>query len=284
MRIAALPLLALLAALAPGAAAQEGLRRQEIVFDELPEHTVADAPFDIAARATSGLPLTLTVVSGPAILDGKRLTLTGQPGLVVIRASQAGNAVWLPAKDAERAFTVHPAPSAPAILSGPAGGDVAIGEALVLSVEASGEPRPALQWRKDAVPITGATGRTLAIPSAALSDSAIYDVVASNASGSAASAPARVNVVKRRQTIEFQAANTSVAAGQQVALSANASSGLPVRFEIVSGVGSLNGDTLTSQGGTVVVEASQVGDSTYEPAMPVTQTFIFTSALGQHGP
>jgi len=272
--------LALLAALATGVAAQDGARKQEILFDELPERSVADAPFDLTARATSGLAVTLEVVSGPAVLDGKKLRLTGVPGLVVVRASQAGNAAWLPAHGAERAFTVRPRPSAPTIVSGPTGRDVEIGERLLLSVEVSGEPPPAFQWRKDRVPITGATARALEIASAALADSASYDVVVANASGEAVSSAARVTVTKRRQSIAFQAAMPSVPAGQPVVLAANASSGLPVRFEVVSGAGMLSGATLTSQGGTVVVQAEQSGDATFQPAMPVTQTFIFTPPQG----
>jgi hypothetical protein len=279
--MAALAAFAALAALAPAAAAQDAARKQEIIFEEIPAHAVGDAPFDIAAKATSGLALTLEVVSGPAVIDGRKLRLTGAPGLVVIRASQAGNAAFQPARDAERAFTVRPLPSAPAILSGPSGRDAEIGEAVALSVEAAGEPAPTFQWRRNGVPITGATGRDFVIASAALSDSGAYDVVASNPSGDATSAPAHVAVVKRRQSISFQGA-TSAAAGQPLAISATASSGLPVRFEVVSGAAVLSGEMLTSQGGAVVVQASQPGDSVYEPAMPVTQTFIFSSSPNQH--
>jgi len=277
--------IAALAALAfvPGAAADDGPRKQEIIFDEIPAHTIDDAPFDIVARSSSGLPLTLTVVSGPAVLDGKTLKLTGTTGLVIIRASQAGNAAFAPARDAERAFTVLARPSPPSILSGPMSREVAIGDALVLTVEASGEPPPSFQWRKDNVPITGATARALTIAQASLNDSGSYDVVATNASGRAASAPARVTVGKRHQSISFQSAGNATA-GQPVTLSANASSGLPVRFEIVSGVGTLSGDILTSQAGTVVVQAIQSGDANFEAAMPVTQTFIFAAAQGQHNP
>ena len=151
-------------------------------------------------------------------------------------------------------------------------------------MEASGEPPPTFQWRKDAVPITGATASRLTIAPASLSDSGTYDVVVTNATGEAVSSQARVSVTKRHQSISFQGAPNAVA-GQPVTLSANASSGLPVRFEIVSGVGILNGDTLTAQGGTVVVQAIQTGDATFEAAMPVTQTYIFsTTAPGQHPP
>jgi len=281
--VAAIAVLAALAAFAPGASAQDARRKQEILFDEIPAHTVGDAPFEIAARANSGLPVALEVVSGPAALDGKKLNLTGAPGLVIIRASQEGNAEFMPARDAERAFTVRPVPSAPAIRSQPTGMSVAVGGAVVLAVEASGEPEPALQWRRDGVPITGANSSRLSIVAATLFDSGTYDVIASNSSGEVRSAPARVAVGKRQQAISFQGATTAVA-GQPVPLSASASSGLPVRFEIVSGIAILNGETLTSQGGTVVVQATQPGDSTFEAASPVTQTFVFSAAASQRVP
>jgi hypothetical protein len=277
--------LALLGALAPGAAAQEEPRKQEIIFDELPERSVVDAPFDISARATSGLAIKLEVVSGPAVLDGKKLKLTGEPGLVVIRASQAGNSAWLPAHDAERAFNVRARPAAPAIISAPMGQDVEIGTHVTLSAEASGEPPPAFQWRKNRVPITGATARAYSIDSASASDAGSYDVVVTNASGEVTSPPARIAVTKRHQSIAFQVTATAVPVGQQCVVSATASSGLPVRFQIVSGSATLSGGTLTSQsGGSVVVQAEQSGDATFEAAMPVTETFFFTASQGSHPP
>ncbi|HEY1763576.1 MAG TPA: immunoglobulin domain-containing protein [Opitutaceae bacterium] len=271
---------ALGASLAAPASAQEAGRKQEIVLGELPELTVGDAPFEIGAKATSGLQVTVQIVAGPAALEGKKIRLTGQPGLVVVRVSQAGNADWLPARDVERAFTVRAHPSPPVFLSSPTGRDAGIGEHVVLFVDASGEPAPALQWRKNRIPIPGATGRTYEILAAVLSDAGSYDVVATNGSGEATSVPARINVTKRQQSILFQPGATSVPAGQIVALNAAATSGLPVHYTLVSGVGSVSGGTLSSPGGTVVVQAEQPGDATYEAALPVSQTFLFTTALG----
>ncbi len=286
-RSAAFPVLAALAALgvlAPASSAQDVRRKQEIVFAEIAAHTVGDAPFDIVAKATSGLAVTLEVVSGPAVLDGKSLKLTGEPGLVIVRASQQGNALFQPALDAERAFTVHARPSAPVIRSQPTGSNVGLGEPVLLAVEATGEPEPSFQWRKDGSAITGANGRRLSIAMAALADAGAYDVVVSNASGEVRSSVARVAVGKRHQAISFQPA-TAALAGQPVPLVASASSGLPVQFEVVSGAAFLSGNTLTSQGGLVVVRASQPGDSTFDAAEPVTQTFIFNPApSNQHVP
>jgi hypothetical protein len=282
---AALAALAVISALVPRASAQDARRKQDIVFSELPPRTVGDAPFTVSARATSGLPVTLELVSGPAVLDGKILKLTNMPGLVIIRASQEGNDSFLPASPAERAFPVNAKPSAPVILSQPAGARAGIGDIIMLSVDASGVPKPSLQWRKDGAPIPGATNRRLTIASATAADAGDYDAVASNSMGSATSEPARVAVGKRTQTISFQG-TTSATAGQTVMLVANASSGLPVRFDVVSGLAVVNGTVMTSSlGGTVVIQASQGGDSTYDAAAPVTQTFLITAGLnGQHLP
>jgi uncharacterized delta-60 repeat protein len=51
----------------------------------------ANATYELTATASSGLPVAFTVVSGPAVVDGRTLRPTGA-GLVVLRAEQAGNA------------------------------------------------------------------------------------------------------------------------------------------------------------------------------------------------
>ncbi len=282
---AAIAALALAAALAPSASAQDSRKKQDILFPELPARTVGDAPFLLAARATSGLPVAFEVVSGPAVLSGRTLKLRGAAGLVIVRATQAGNDTFLAALPAERAFAVNARPAAPAILSQPAGAEAGIGEILALSVEASGEPKPSFQWRRDGTPIAGATEARLTIAAATPGDSGAYDVVVSNSVGSATSERARVSVGKRSQTISFQG-SANPTAGQPVSLSASASSGLPVRFDVVSGVAVISGSVLTcSQGGTVVVQASQGGDSNSAAAAPVTQTFLVTgSGNAQHFP
>jgi hypothetical protein len=270
---AALAALTAFAALAPAFPAQELRRRQAIRFAELPAKHVGDSPFRVAARATSGLAVSLAVMSGPATLEKDRLTLEGTPGLVIIRATQPGNALFLAADPAERVLVVNPAPSPPRFLSQPAGGLAQVGDAVTLSVKAEGEPEPALQWRRDGAPVEGATGRRLTIPAAALSDSGAYDVVATNPLGSATSELARVLVGKRRQTIVFEGP-FSATVGVPAVLSASATSGLPVRFEIASGAAVLSGSTLTAQWpGTVVIRLSQPGDATFAEASTAYQRF-----------
>ena len=262
--------------------AQDSSKKQQIIFPEIAARTVDAAPFTVGARATSGLPVTVELVAGPAVLEKKVLRLTGEPGLVLLRATQPGDATFAPAVPTDRAFEVRPRPTAPVFVSGPSAAVSEIGDPLSLSAEARGEPTPSLQWRKGGVPILGATATTLSIAAAALSDSGVYDVVASNPSGQAVSERARVTVVKRHQTISFRPSGP-VSPGQQVTLSATASSGLPVHYDVVSGSATLSGEILTSPGGTVGVQASQPGDSTFDAAVPAIQTFVFAGLI-QHVP
>ena len=86
-----LSLLGLISALAPRARADDDTRKkQEILFSEMKDRTVGDDPFFLVATSTAKLPVAFEIISGPAVLDGRKITLTGSPGLVIIRASQAG--------------------------------------------------------------------------------------------------------------------------------------------------------------------------------------------------
>jgi len=75
------------------------------------------------------------------------------------------------------------------------------------------------------------------------------------------------------QTISFAPIGSHLY-GDQVPLSATASSGLPVTYSVISGPGSLAGNILTVTGvGTVTVAATQAGNSTYAAATPVDEAF-----------
>lgn len=53
------------------------------------------APILLAPEASSGLPVTLSLISGPAELDGDVLSFTGALGTVQLRAEQPGDDNWL---------------------------------------------------------------------------------------------------------------------------------------------------------------------------------------------
>jgi hypothetical protein len=69
------------------------------------------------------------------------------------------------------------------------------GQTVTFFVTVDGYPVPTLQWRKDGVPIAGATGQTFVIAPVGLSDAGAYSVVATNSMGSATSADEVLTVV-----------------------------------------------------------------------------------------
>ncbi|HEX2100135.1 MAG TPA: pectinesterase family protein, partial [Candidatus Synoicihabitans sp.] len=84
---------------------------------------------------------------------------------------------------------------APLLLEQPEAATVNAGESITLSVEALGVPALSFQWQKGGVDISGATGATFTIPTAAASDSGSYRVVVSNTAGSSTSDAVVVTVL-----------------------------------------------------------------------------------------
>jgi subtilase family serine protease len=79
---------------------------QTIFFPALPNTTKSVAPtVSLAARSTSGLPVTYTV-SGPATLSGSILTITGT-GTITVTAAQAGNSSFNAATSVVQSFTAN---------------------------------------------------------------------------------------------------------------------------------------------------------------------------------
>jgi hypothetical protein len=77
---------------------------QSINFTAIPDQTLGVAPLTLEATSSTGLDPDFSVVSGAASVSGSQLVIEGL-GTVVVRASQAGDANWLPATE-ERSFRV----------------------------------------------------------------------------------------------------------------------------------------------------------------------------------
>ncbi len=63
-------------------------------------------PVTLSASATSGLPVTFSLLSGPASLSGSTLTITGA-GTVVVAADQSGNTNYAAATEVTHSITVN---------------------------------------------------------------------------------------------------------------------------------------------------------------------------------
>jgi hypothetical protein len=80
---------------------------QTITFGSLSQQKQGDAPFLLNATADSGLPVSFSIVSGPATLSGNILVLNGW-GTVTVRASQPGNNSYAVATSVTQSFFVTP--------------------------------------------------------------------------------------------------------------------------------------------------------------------------------
>lgn len=78
---------------------------QAISFPQIATQLTTAAPFQLQATASSGLPVSFGIESGPATLNGDIITLTG-PGTVTVRASQSGDATYDSATSVLNSFDV----------------------------------------------------------------------------------------------------------------------------------------------------------------------------------
>ncbi|QMU29523.1 T9SS type A sorting domain-containing protein [Adhaeribacter radiodurans] len=82
-------------------------KNQQITFAPLPDVDYATQKnVTLKATSSSGLPVSFSLLSGPATIQNNILTLTGRPGTVTVQASQAGNNEYYQAEAVTRSFQV----------------------------------------------------------------------------------------------------------------------------------------------------------------------------------
>jgi gliding motility-associated-like protein len=245
-----------------------GPAAQTISFPVITGKTYGDAPFTISAASSSGLPITYSILSGPATINGTTITITGA-GTITIAADQAGNASYLPAIQVTQTISVAKAP---------------------LTVRASDDSRA---YNGNAY--TGGngvnyTGFVNGDDAARLGGSLTYTGSSQGAvnAGSYVITPAglssndydftytdgQLTITRATQTITFTAPGDKNQGDPDFTLTATASSGLPVTFSgSNNAVISVNGNTAqVGVPGSVDITATQAGDANYEPAPAVVQT------------
>lgn len=91
---------------------------QTVTFAPLANKTFGESSFTVSATASSGLLVSFSILSGPAILSGNNnVTITGI-GTVVIQASQAGNENYNAALNVDQSFTIYASPQINIVQSG----------------------------------------------------------------------------------------------------------------------------------------------------------------------
>lgn len=79
---------------------------QYIEFPAIANKLATDPSFELEASATSGLTIEYEITEGPATIDGSIVTLTGDTGVVIIIANQAGDDIWGPAPEVAQSFLI----------------------------------------------------------------------------------------------------------------------------------------------------------------------------------
>lgn len=107
------------------------------------------------------------------------------------------------------------------------------------------------------------------------------DLGAVNTAGTGTASLALV-VATAPQSITFLNPGPKTYGDAPFALTATASSGLPVTYLLISGPAQIAGSTVTLSGaGTVEIEANQAGDANREAAPPVRTTFVVAKATAE---
>jgi len=242
---------------------------QHITFATLSGKTYGDAPIELKATAGSGLAVSFEVVSGPAVISGRKLTLTGA-GRVRVRATQPGDENYEAAAEVIRSFTVAKKELIVRAdnkhrLQGATANPV-----LTLSYEGfvNGDDESVLSQP----PVAG-TAVTASTPAGTypISVSGGSDA---NYSFSYLAGTMTVSAAKASQQIAFPVPADKTYGDGPVQLKAKAGSGNAVAFELVSGPALLSNNTLILTGvGKVTVRATQAGDENYLAAPDVVQSF-----------
>jgi trimeric autotransporter adhesin len=250
------------------------LQNQAITFAALGNAATDSGPITLGASASSGLPVTFALVSGPASLSGNTLTLAGTTGTVTVRATQAGNAAFSPAPAVDRVLLV--VSSSPVIVSPPVSLTLLAGSTASFSVVASGTPPLAYAWSKDGVLLPGFTGPAITINRATALSAGNYTVVVSNAAGSSPTSLPATLVVNTPPTITTPPLGQTVTAGANVTLTAAASGSGTLTFQWSKdglNVGSPSANlvlpsvAVTDSGNYAVTVTSVFGSVTSNPAL-----------------
>ncbi len=146
---------------------------------------------------------------------------------------------------------------APSILSQPQSYTVNVGQALSLTVSASGTAPLYYQWQKNGIAISGATGSSLSFGNAQTTDTGSYTVVVSNGAGAVTSAAANLTVTAVGPGITSNPTSQAVTAGASVTFTVTATGTPPFSYQWRK-----NGtDISNATGSSFNLPSAQAGDA-----------------------
>jgi alpha-tubulin suppressor-like RCC1 family protein len=244
-----------------------------IVSQPQSTNTLAGRNFSLSVTATGTAPLSYSWnFEGVAIAGATGTTLTvtnaqaANEGVYRVVAANAAGAV------SSSAALVRVLPSAPLIVSGPSSLSIPSGSNATFNVSSIGSAPIFYQWLKGGVPLPGATTSQLTVFNAQLPDAGGYQVVVSNATGSATSTVASLSITPAAPAFVLQPLDKAVNAGTNTSLIAQARGSEPIVYQwrqngvILSGATqttlNLSNVTITSSGTYDVVATNVYGMAT----------------------
>jgi hypothetical protein len=220
----------------------------------------------VSALASSGLPVSLSV-AGPCDSTGMLVTMTASSGDCLLTLEQPGDEYFLPADPLTH--TLHATKADQTITFDPPASPQPYGATFSVAPTASSGLL---------VEITVEGSCNLAALQVSMTSGASACVIYANQSGDQNYNPAPevarvVSATQAGQTITFDSPESPQHQGAHFALTASASSGLPVSFS-ASGSCEMQGQQvhITLSQGLCTLTASQPGDQNYLPAPDVTHT------------
>ena len=249
---------------------------QTVTFATLAPKKYGDVPFALSGSASSGLTVSYTS-SDPAVatVSGNTITISGA-GSTTITASQPGNAVYLAAVSVNQILTVNKADQT--IVFEPLISKSSSDPAFALTAVSSSGLGVSYSSSNTAVATVSAAIVTLV----GQGSTTLTATQAGNTNYNAAASVQQTLTVnaKQSQSITFTALEAKTFGATDFTLSATASSGLAISYLSSNTlVASVSGNIVSIAGaGTVTITANQGGDITYNPAIPVQQTFVVNKA------
>ena len=247
--------------------------------------TAGTAAYTVAAAATSGLPVSIAVAQSSAsvcAIAGGTVTAL-DAGTCTIEANQPGDVTFRAATQVQQSFNVgSPAPSLSAqtidFTSTPPAAATIGGPAYAVAATASSGLPVGFSASAASAGVCSVSGTTVSLLGAGTC-TILADQAGSGGYHAAPQAQQSFAIARASQAISFASMPPVPAGvgGPDYAISASASSGLPVAFAAApasAGICTVSGSTVSPTGaGTCIVVATQGGNAVYDAADPVQQSF-----------
>jgi len=246
---------------------------QTVTFAQPADRAYNAAPLSVSPTASSGLTVALTSATlSVCTVSGTTIT-TVAGGTCTIHANQPGDADWAAATQVSRSYLITPA--AQTISFTPPASTALSASPVTVSATATSGLTVAFSSTTSGVCTVSGTSVTLLTTGTCT----ISAAQAGDANWMAATAvPGSFTVAANSQTITFGALTSTAFDAGTKAVSATASSSLPVAFtSATTSVCTVSGGTVTLlQTGTCTINADQAGDTSFAAAPQVTQSFTIT--------